>query len=341
MIERRILEHQPVGTLVVDRATIVRYANPAAGRMLGVAPDRLVGQAFGLPVVPGGVTDVNVPDQGQEGQARTLALRATELPDSGGSHLISLFDVSGRTRRYEREHRIVEAFQRALLHDRMPRPPGVALAARYVPGEGEIRVGGDWYDALSLSDCRLGLVIGDVAGHGLESAALMSQLRNALRAYALEHDSPAVVLTHMDDLLRRLEPRGAATAIYLTYDLADGRLTYAAAGHPYPLLARPDGSKQFLAGGRSLPLGMGPDDRHDGTLTLTSACTLVLYTDGLVERRTGPIDDGLAALANSIAPGPQDPEGLCDRVLAELLGSAPPMDDVALLVMNTDGQKRT
>jgi hypothetical protein len=330
----QILTHQPVGSLVVDRETIVRVANPAAARLLGVEPDRLVGQVFGLPLLPGGVTDVNVP--AADGGVRTLAMRVTSLPEVRDRYLVTLFDVTGRARRYETEHRLVEALQRSILLDRMPSMPGVALAARYRPGGGEVRVGGDWYDVIPLPDHRIGLVIGDVAGHGIESAALMSQLRNALRAYALEHADPAAVVQRLDQLLHHLEPAGMATLVYAVYSVADRQLSMLAAGHPYPLLVETDGQTTFLQGGRSLPLGTGmPQRRQASTSVLPPDSMLVLYTDGLIERRTQTLDEGFAALATSAHARADDPDAVCDEILGSLLGAQPPADDVAMLVLHT------
>lgn len=337
MDPREIIERQPVGTLVVDRDGVVRFANPAAGQLLGVGARRLIGEAFGLPVLPGdGLTDVNVP--GRRGLVRTLAMRATELPGDG--HLITLFDVSGRVRRYEHEHRLVEALQRSLLLDQMPAVPGISLAARYLPGDDDIRVGGDWFDAIPLNGDRLGLAIGDVTGHGVGSVALMSQLRNAMRALALEHDSPALVLDRMDELLARLEPEGMASAICLTYDPGPRQLTYAAAGHPYPLLVRPEASNEFLTGARSPLLGATTSvPRENERVALPPGSTLVLYTDGLIERRGEPIDDRLAELAAAAAGSETDDlETVCDTLLTSLLGvETSTDDDVAVLIMRTSG----
>ncbi|HET8979627.1 MAG TPA: SpoIIE family protein phosphatase [Solirubrobacteraceae bacterium] len=329
-----ILAHQPVGSLIVDADTVVRFANPAAAALLGVPSDRIVGQTFGLPLLPGGVTDVNVP--GRDGGVRTLAMRVTELPAAPERYLVTLFDVSGRARRYEHEHRLVETLQRSILLDQMPTVDGVQLAARYVPGDGEVRVGGDWYDAIPLPDGRLGLAIGDVTGHGIGSAALMSQLRNALRAYALEHPSPVDVVDHLDRLIHHFEPRGMATMIYLVYELGSGELSFVAAGHPYPLLIDEDGTTLFLKEGRSMPLGTGwRDEREHGTVVLSPGSMLVLYTDGLIERRRRSLDDGFASLAANAHAESQDPDIVCDTILGALLGQEAPDDDVAMLVMHT------
>lgn len=336
--ERTIVERQPVGTLIVDSETRVTFANSAAARLLGVPHERLVGEAFGLPVVAGETTDVNVP--GDSGLVRTLAMRVTALDTAPDQRLVTLFDVSGRARLYEHEHRLVESLQRSVLLEDLPVLPGTSLAARYLPGEGVVRVGGDWYDALSLPGGRLGLAIGDVAGHGIESAALMTQLRNTLRAYALEHMSPAAVLDRLDNLLRHLEPGAMATTIYLVYDPADRSLRFSAAGHPYPMVVSDGKDPEFLRAGRSVLLGTGiPGGREEATVMLPPGSTLVLYTDGLIERRNQrSLDQGFAMLAASMRPGLTDPDEACEAILDALLGEEPPSDDVAVLVMRTSDQ---
>jgi len=320
-LARTILECQAVGTLVVDADTVVTYANPSAIQMLGVPAERLIGQAFGLPLVSHSVTDINVPGQGDA--VRTLAMRVSELSGGRPHRLVTLFDVSGRARLYEHEHRLVETLQRSLLLERMPELPGLHLAARYIPGEGAIRVGGDWYDAILLPDGRLGLVIGDVAGH-------------ALRAYALEHPCPEEVVHRLDGLLYHLEPRALATMVYLIYDPSARDLALTAAGHPYPLVVGPDGARQFLRGGRTLPLGAAePGARDAQTISLAPGSTLVLYTDGLIERRNAPLDYGFAELARVVTAELPDAETTCEAILDGLLGSGQPGDDVAILVMRT------
>jgi serine phosphatase RsbU (regulator of sigma subunit) len=198
-------------------------------------------------------------------------------------------------------------------------------------------VGGDWYDAIPLEDGRLGLAIGDVTGHGIESAALMTQLRNTLRAYALEHDSPAAVLHRLDDLLRQLEPGAMATTIYLTYDPGERRLRFSAAGHPYPLLLRNGDEPEFLREGRSVLLGTSlTEPRPESTVMLPPDSMLVLYTDGLIERRhQRSLDQGFSMLASSVRRDLVDPDEACETILGEVLGDEPPSDDVALLIMRT------
>ena len=334
-LARAILEHQAVGTLLVDGDTVVRYANSSAIQMLGVREDRLIGEVFGLPLVSDSVTDVNVPVDDQT--VRTLAMRVSGVEADGAAYrLVTLFDVTGRARLYEHEHRLVETLQRSLLLEQLPEIPGVQLAARYIPGEGDVRVGGDWYDVIQLPDGRLGLVIGDVAGHGIGSAVLMSQLRNALRAYALEHKVTSEVVQRLDTLLYHLEPRALATMVYLIYDPETRSLTLTAAGHPYPLLAGSDGQTRYLRGGRTLPLGAAEGtERKPQEVSVAAESTLILYTDGLIERRRSSLDDGFDKLAAVIDPEVIDPDETCETIVQGLLGDGQPGDDVAILVMRT------
>jgi serine phosphatase RsbU (regulator of sigma subunit) len=330
-----IVARQPVGTLVIAGDGTVRFANPAAAALLQIPVGALVGAAFGFPHAGDGVTDINV--AGEQGSVRTLAMQVTPLPGAeDGSALVSLFDVSGRARRYEHEHRLVESLQRSLLTEQMPAVPGVSLAARYLPGARDVQVGGDWYDAIPLDGGRLAVTIGDVAGHGIESAALMGRLRNALRAYAIEGRSPAGVLESLDRLVHRLEPHIMATLTYLVYDPSERRLVFASAGHPFPLLVRPGGEAEFLQGGRSPTLGadIAAPRREDST-QLPSGSLLVLYTDGLIERRTRPLAEGMTRLAESAQIAPSDAELACQTILEHMLAGEAVADDVAVLVMRT------
>ena len=237
-----------------------------------------------------------------------------------------------RTQVNERAHQIAETLQRALLPDRLPEIPGVALAARYIPGGLGTEVGGDWYDVVPYPDGRVGLVMGDVVGKGIAAAALMGQLRNGLRVYSLEHDSPDEILARMNVLLTRLDPLQMSTAVVLSFDPATDRLCFSAAGHPPPIVLDPDGSASFLEARPSVPLGILPYGKYqtyEGTLRPGS--TLLLYTDGLVERRDSSLTAGLDRLRDAVTGGPHDPADLCAHVLDVMLPQGPPGDDVALL----------
>jgi serine phosphatase RsbU (regulator of sigma subunit) len=239
--------------------------------------------------------------------------------------------MAEQTRLIAMERKVIETLQRHLLPAQLPELPGLEIAAKYLPAEDSGNVGGDWYDVLTLPEARVGLVMGDVAGKGILAAAVMGQVRSALRAYATEGHPPAVVL---DRVQRLMEPGVMVTAVYVTVDLDRWTLNYANAGHLPPLLVRPDGTVQPLPGGQ-IPLG--------GRLArayLTEAAglvpggTLVLYTDGLVEVRGRSLDDRLTLLQETVAAanGRASADAILARVLETLLEGRAPRDDAALLV---------
>jgi PAS domain S-box-containing protein len=233
---------------------------------------------------------------------------------------------------YEQEHTIAETLQRSLLPERLPRIEGLEIAARYLPAGSGAAIGGDWYDALERADGRVALVVGDVVGHGLRAAATMGQLRNAFRAYGLAEASPAEVMARVNRLVISGEEEAMATVLYLVLDRETGDLSFASAGHPPPLLLAPDGAR-FLEGGRSVPVGAAdPGIFREATAVLPSGATLLLYTDGLVERRDTPLEHRLEELAAAAGHAEGELEGLCDSVLAAVL-DADPSDDVALLAV--------
>jgi anti-sigma regulatory factor (Ser/Thr protein kinase) len=207
----------------------------------------------------------------------------------------------------------------------------VDVSAAYQPGSTALEVGGDWYDVFPLPDGRVGLVIGDVVGRGLRAAAAMGQLRNAVRAYALEDWAPAAVLERLNVLTRFTDQGDMATLIYATFDPHTTELRFASAGHPPPLIVSPDGATRFLEGGRSVPTGVVGDTAYEeATTTLAPGATLVLYTDGLVERRGSTLDAGLATLAQAASEVAADNvAALRDHVLARQPPA--PEDDVAVL----------
>jgi PAS domain S-box-containing protein len=238
-------------------------------------------------------------------------------------------------RLYEREHGIVETLQRALLPTRLPQLPGVHVAARYLPGGMGADVGGDWYDVFPLEDGRIGVAIGDVAGHGLRAAALMGQLRNSLRAYAIEGHSPAGVVDRLNRLVRDLEQGWMATLLYLVMSPDDSEIRLANAGH-MPALALEMGDARFIDVSRGPPLGVGQDEEYvEVTEAVAPGSTLILYTDGLVEEPGVAPDVALARLAKNALAGPTDPDELCDHLVHAQLGEGQPRDDVAFVAIHT------
>lgn len=236
-------------------------------------------------------------------------------------------------RRYEHERGIADTLQRSLLPERLPEVPGVAVGARYRAGGAGVEVGGDWYDVIPLPDGRAALVLGDVMGKGLPAAIVMGQLRTAARAYALEGHGPAAVADRLDAVVQALEGDQMATMICLLVDPASLELRFTCAGHPPPMLVRPDGVVEILDSGRSLPLGVLPEPAHaEASARLEPGATLLIYTDGLIESRDEAIGLGLERLRAAAAEGPSAPDALCDHLLSAL-GANGRTDDVAVLAL--------
>jgi serine phosphatase RsbU (regulator of sigma subunit)/CheY-like chemotaxis protein/anti-sigma regulatory factor (Ser/Thr protein kinase) len=237
--------------------------------------------------------------------------------------------------RFAHGRELVEILQRSLLPERLPTHPRLQLAARYLPSGLAAQVGGDWYDALVLGDERIGVMIGDIVGHGVRAATTMGELRNALRAFAIEGHSPGGALHQLDRVVHTtLGPGMVATVLFLIIDPGAGMVTLASAGHPPPALLGADGRVRFLEPEPFPPLGV---DGHSVTLErsypIAAGDTLMLFTDGLVERRREPIDVGLERLRRALSDGPGGIEELCDHVLERTLGDQSAQDDVAVLAV--------
>jgi signal transduction histidine kinase/DNA-binding response OmpR family regulator/serine phosphatase RsbU (regulator of sigma subunit) len=233
-----------------------------------------------------------------------------------------------------REHRIADELQRSLLPPRTFDPEHLDVATYYRAGVEGTQVGGDWYDVIDLGAGRTALVIGDVMGRGVRAAAIMGQLRSAIRAYARLDLPPADVLELCDTLVRDLRGDQIVTCIYATYDPADCSVTYARAGHLPPVLLRPGEAPRPLTSGGGAPLGAGPLSLVTERIDLVPGAAVALYTDGLIERRSRGIEEGMATLGRELAtaaaaavPIAEVPE----RLVAALLDEEPD-DDVALLV---------
>ncbi|MEU9571835.1 SpoIIE family protein phosphatase [Streptomyces massasporeus] len=241
-------------------------------------------------------------------------------------------------RRYTHERTMVLALQRRLLPHGLPDQEAVEVAHRYLPAESD--VGGDWYDVIPLSGARVGLLVGDVVGHGMLSAATMGRLRTAARSFAELDFPPDEVLTHLDNLVGRLDredPDGqgvgviGATCLYAVYDPTTQRCLMARAGHPPPALVHPDGTVTYpdLPAGPPLGLGGLPFDAVE--VDLPAGGQLVLYTDGLIEDRHRDVDLVLERLREALAHPERAPEETCQAIL-DTVAPAHPHDDIALLV---------
>lgn len=234
-------------------------------------------------------------------------------------------------RLYGRQTTVAEALQQAVLPEALPQIHGVQLSARYEPAVGGAGVGGDFYDAFRLPSGKVALAIGDAAGHGLQAGALMGQLRNALRAYAVELRGPGATLQSLSDLLTLVEPDAFATVFYAELDPLTGELTWASAGHPPPLLTMPGSAPRFLDGHTSPPLGVYVQPAADARVVLPPGGGLFLYTDGLIERRHAPITAGLDALHGVLAGETIAPTTV-DRVVDRMRDGAGFPDDVCVLL---------
>ncbi|MFD3550998.1 SpoIIE family protein phosphatase [Streptomyces goshikiensis] len=254
--------------------------------------------------------------------------------------LIHLADVTDHAEAVERlrasERRQREAavtLQRSLLPQELEQPDDLRIAATYQPGGTEAAVGGDWYDVITLGAGRTALVIGDVMGRGVRAAAVMGQLRTAVRAYARLDLPPHEVLQLLDGLAAEIDASQIATCVYAVHDPNEGLLAYASAGH-LPILVRDeDGTVRRAADPTGPPLGTGGWLHTSGTIALGPGSTAVLYTDGLVERRGEDIDEGVAALERALSGAQGTPAVICDRLMRALGVDADHDDDVAVMVL--------
>jgi serine phosphatase RsbU (regulator of sigma subunit) len=241
-------------------------------------------------------------------------------------------------RLYQREHQTALALQHSLLPQRLPDVEGVALAARYVASSTAVEVGGDWFDATVRADGRLVVSIGDVAGHDLQAAAVMGQVRTALRAYAIDASDPAAVVARLERFMADAGFNTFATVLMLFYDPRTGAIEAISAGHLPPLVIGPDGAASLLQVAKLPPVGLGLVDpaRRPATPThtvLPMDSTLLLFTDGLVERRGEDLDTGLERLRQAAARTALPVDELCDYLIKELSAEAS-RDDTALLALH-------
>jgi serine phosphatase RsbU (regulator of sigma subunit) len=320
------MREQEAGTIVDD------------GRVLGFAT---VPRAGWLAVVDRARSDVLGPlDRALIAEIAALALLALV-------GVLLTFATARRLDRLDRERDEALAQQQEiavqLQHSLLPEiiaPEGLRTQAGYVPAQGAMSVGGDWYDLLDAGDGQVALSVGDVVGHGLIAATTMGKLRSATRSIALQRSTPAAALEHLDRFASLLDGHPLATVVYAVMDLNTGELRYASAGHPPPLIRRRDGSTEFLEGGRSPLLGIGRRIRPhvEDTVALAPGDTLVLYTDGLVERPDLAIDTGLAELAERVRADGDDPVRLARDLLASV--REPRRDDAAVLVVRLDAVRQ-
>jgi len=243
--------------------------------------------------------------------------------------------------RYRQERETALTLQRSLLPSALPVLPDLTVAHRYLPGAAGAEVGGDWYDLVPLTGGRVGLVIGDVMGRGIAAAAVMGQLRAAVRACALVEDSPSAVLGLVDAAMSSLGQTSLTTCLYGVLDPGAATLHLASAGHLPPLVVHRDGGGQYVELEPGPPLGVGAEPPPETVVHLPEGSLLLLFTDGLVEGRAQPVEEGLLALRNAVAglgaPEPSGVEALCDTLLRVMGRDGRREDDSALLAVLTGG----
>ncbi|MER5949933.1 SpoIIE family protein phosphatase [Streptomyces sp. NPDC001904] len=278
----------------------------------------------------------------------------TPLTDERGTFLLTVARLLGQSIEQTYDGQADRALSQSLRSSMSRIGPGVdglTLAARYVPTGGGLMVGGDWFDSITLPSGRLGLVIGDVQGHDVHAAGLMSQLRTAIHAYAAEGHGPDAVLVRASHFLNSLGEGRFATCIYLEADPATGTLRIARAGHPHPVLRLPDGTSllKHVRGGLPLGLDLGEDNYPVSVVTLRADEILMLCTDGLIESGGHDMYSGWLRVRDALAPGtPDDLDAIADRLMNAVVdapatasgerpaGSSFTEDDIALLLLRRD-----
>ncbi|GAA2544412.1 hypothetical protein GCM10010435_11190 [Winogradskya consettensis] len=322
---------------VLDVAARHVRAMTSAGRVVVTAPGARAEVDGGAPDAATPDTVLALPDtsgatlgelsvwSGEDGPAEPVLL--TQL-----ARLIGLRLENARL--YEAEHRIASTLQHSLLPQSLPRVPGAIVASRYLPGSTEAEVGGDWYDVILAPGDQLFLVIGDVVGKGVQAAAMMGQLRNALRAYILEGFDCGEALSRLNRLVDNLGRRQFATVVCVRFDPRTQELHYSSAGHPSPVVATPGEEGVFLyTAALGPPIGaLGSSHYPTRQATLAPGQRLLLYTDGLVEDRRQGIDTGLAEVRADLAKPADHVEDLLDNLLAKA-AARPRRDDIALLAV--------
>jgi serine phosphatase RsbU (regulator of sigma subunit)/anti-sigma regulatory factor (Ser/Thr protein kinase) len=230
------------------------------------------------------------------------------------------------------QRRVAEALQRSLLPQELVGIAGLEVAARYLPAAAAASLGGDWYDVFPVGGGRIGLAVGDVVGHGLPAAALMAQLRTALRAYAFDGYAPGEVIDRLNRMLAHIAPSTMTTGTYLALDPERETVAVVNAGHPPPLVIDPDGRAGYLDVRPNVALGVSRGSRFRvQECTLRGGSTIVLYTDGVVEVRGEALDEGLERLRQLAERSNSSPQALVDAIVEQMVNKGQPADDVAVL----------
>ncbi|MGD1221038.1 SpoIIE family protein phosphatase [Streptomyces krungchingensis] len=333
-------------------AELLLAGRPAFGDApgIGAAVAELLGPVTGEPgTLPPGRRLIIAPLYGRHHVMGTVVLlRRPEHPAFTEDDLLVASQLATHTAigvqkavMYGHEAAVADTLQRTMLPSSLPEPTGVRLASRYLPASRTAQVGGDWYDAIPVTGNRIALVVGDVMGHSMTSAAIMGQLRTTVQTLAGLDLPPDEVLHHLDEQARRLGSDHIATCLYAIYDPISHRLLMANAGHPPAVLLHPDGRTEILRVPPGPPIGVGDVLFESVEMPAPTGATLLLYTDGLVETRDTDVGTGVEALRRRLETTVDGRptlslELLCDQVVGSL-GPAARDDDIALLAARFEG----
>ena len=363
-----LFENAPCGYLSTALDGTLLKVNRTFETWTGFEREELIGQRrFQSLLAPGGRIYHEThyaPLLRMQGQVREIALEivradGSRLPVLVNSTLVkgsdgeprlirtTVFDASDR-RRYEeellraqrQEREIAEQFQRSMLAGELPVSAEVEVAASYRPADDALEVGGDWYDAFWLSRHRIGLVVGDVVGRGIEAAATMGQLRSATRALASTGQPPPRLLEALDAYAVRHRVGFLTTVVYMELDLDSHELRFSCAGHLPPVLAPASEAAHLAWKGRSLPLGLGGRDeeaRPEARCRLDPGSVILLYTDGLVERRRHSLDAGLERLVAEVESNRGEPPERLTSNLLHAFATSERQDDACAMALSLRG----
>jgi putative methionine-R-sulfoxide reductase with GAF domain len=308
-------DHKPVILDQVNERTVVNPILMAKG----------LTTIMGVPMIVGGRV-IGVMHVGSLHERRFTPADAALLQVAADRAATAVSAILARTDRLA-----AGALQRSLLPSALPAVAGAELAARFIAGQGV--VGGDWYDVFFLPAGELGIVVGDVAGSGLPAAVIMGRMRSALRAYAIESNDPAEVLTRLDRKMQHFEPGALATVLYVVVEPSLETARISAAGHIPPVFAVPGQSGELVDVHADLLIGAdAASQRRAVTVAIPPGGLLCMCTDGLIERRASPLDEGLDRLCKAVQAGPV--ESACAAAMLALVGSEEVRDDIAMVMFH-------
>ncbi|MFD5827425.1 SpoIIE family protein phosphatase [Lentzea sp. NPDC060358] len=340
-LHRQLVERATDAIWMLDHELRFASVNPATGHLLGYRSDQLVGTPIADLLVDGLPADLSASPVValRHADGSVIALELSVQPTPTGLQAIGR-DVTERQRAdaerellLQREHEIAAALQESLLPRELPVLPRLATAARYLPAAQHSQIGGDWYEVVPLADARVGLTVGDVVGKGPAAAAVMGQLRSALTGYLLDGHSPAESLRRLDVFALRVNGAVGSTCACIVFDPALGELCWASAGHPSPVVVDAAGARPLTEKIGAVLGASGSATPPQHSTHLPPGASVVLYTDGLVERRGEVLDEGVHRLVEAVRTASRlAPPLMVQRIVDRVLSDEGRADDVALVV---------